>query len=56
VGGAARTGRVCRGLELDPLYIDIAIRRWQIATGDKARHADSGHVFDRVAAEIGEAA
>ena len=26
---AERTGRICRGIELDPLYVDTAIRRWQ---------------------------
>ena len=28
-----RTGRRCYGLELDPLYIDIIVRRWQAYTG-----------------------
>ena len=53
---AERTGRVCRGLELDPLYVDTAVRRWQLATGEKARHAESGQLFDGLASEIGEAA
>lgn len=53
---AERTGRVCRGLELDPLYVDTAVRRWQLATGEKARHAESGQLFDELASEIGEAA
>src|SRR5712672_2860370 len=39
---AERTGRICHGLELDPLYVDTAVRRWQIATHGKARHATSG--------------
>jgi DNA modification methylase len=30
---AERTGRVCRGLELDPLYVDTILRRWERATG-----------------------
>jgi len=30
---AERTGRICRGVELDPLYVDTAIRRWQNLTG-----------------------
>ena len=30
---AESTGRVCRGLELDPLYVDVIIRRFQAATG-----------------------
>jgi len=26
---AERTGRVCYGIEIDPGYIDTAVRRWQ---------------------------
>jgi hypothetical protein len=48
---AERTGRRCCGLELDPGYVDTAIRRWQRLTGGKARHAASGHSFDDLAAE-----
>jgi DNA modification methylase len=43
---ASRTGRHCYGLELDPLYVDTAIRRWQRLTGERGRHAASGHNFD----------
>ena len=35
-----RTGRACRGIELDPLYVDTAIRRWQRYTGREAVHAN----------------
>ena len=48
---AERTGRHCCGLELDPVYVDTAIRRWQALTGERARHAASGHNFDDLAAE-----
>jgi DNA modification methylase len=48
---AERTGRRCRGLELDPGYVDTAIRRWQAFTGDKARHAATGRDFDALAHE-----
>jgi DNA modification methylase len=48
---AQRTGRVCRGLELDPRYVDTAIRRWQAFTGDTARHAASGRSFTELEAE-----
>lgn len=48
---AERTGRKCRGLELDPLYVDVAIRRWQRLTGDAAIHAESGRRFDDLAKE-----
>jgi DNA modification methylase len=55
---AERTGRRCRALELDPGYVDTAIRRWQAFTGDKAQHIATGRDFDDLAreAEAGEAA
>jgi DNA modification methylase len=43
---AERTGRICYGIEIDPRYVDTAIRRWQTWTGQKARHAISGCLFD----------
>ena len=42
---AERTGRICYGLELDPLYVDTIIRRWQIYTGQHAIHAVTGQTF-----------
>ncbi len=48
---AERTGRRCYGLELDPAYVDTAIRRWQVLTGGTARHAVSGRSFDDLADE-----
>lgn len=53
---AERTGRICCGIELDPLYVDTAIRRWQRHTGDHALHAESGKRFDEIASEVLEAA
>ena len=35
---AERVGRVCYGIEIDPLYVDVAIRRWQNYTGEDATH------------------
>lgn len=48
---AERVGRICRAIELDPLYVDSAIRRWQRHSGDYAVHAESGRRFDDIAAE-----
>jgi DNA modification methylase len=48
---AERVGRICRAIELDPLYVDSAIRRWQRHSGDHAIHAESGRRFDDIAAE-----
>jgi len=45
---AERTGRHCCGLELDPLYVDTIIRRWQAFTGGTARHATSGKSFNEL--------
>jgi DNA modification methylase len=30
---AEKTGRRCRGVEIDPLYVDVIIRRYQAETG-----------------------
>jgi DNA modification methylase len=48
---AERTGRLCYGAELDPVFVDAAIRRWQAKTGGHARHAASGSYFDDLAGE-----
>lgn len=52
---AERTGRICHGIEIDPLYVDTAIRRWQAHTGDEARHSESGRSFDEIADEARQA-
>ncbi len=43
---AERVGRVCYGMEIDPLYVDTAIRRWQRHTGESAIRAITGERFD----------
>lgn len=43
---AERTGRKCFGLELDSLYVDTVIRRWQALSGDEAVHAVTGQRFN----------
>jgi len=43
---AERVGRACYALELDPLYIDVAIRRWQTITGEDAIDAATGRSFN----------
>ncbi|MGQ0589413.1 MAG: DNA modification methylase [Sphingosinicella sp.] len=51
---AERTGRRCFGMDLDPLYVDLAVRRWQSLTGREAIHAQTRRAFDRVASETRE--
>ena len=50
---AERAGRVARVIELDPLYVDVAIRRWEQTTGIPARHAELGLTFSETAAKRG---
>ena len=44
---AERTGRRARGIELDPIYVDVAIRRWQQYTGKTATH-QTGATFEEI--------
>jgi DNA modification methylase len=54
---AEQTGRVCYGVELDPKYVDVIIRRWQQYTGKRAVLDGDGRTFDEIAEErIGAAA
>lgn len=46
-----RTGRRCYGIEIDPLYVDTAIRRWQKYTGAFAIRASDGRAFNECVAE-----
>jgi hypothetical protein len=48
---AERIGRQARALEIDPRYVDVAIRRWQAFTGRDAVHIDSGLAFEEVASD-----
>jgi DNA modification methylase len=49
---AERTGRRCFGLELDPHYVDVIVRRWQAFTRGKAIHAQSTRPFDEIEHEV----
>jgi DNA modification methylase len=47
---AEMTGRACHAIELNPAYVDVAVRRWQDFTGQKARLDGDGRSFDEIAA------
>jgi DNA modification methylase len=47
---AENTGRICCGIELDPLYVDVIIRRYEAETGVAAILADTGEAFEKVVA------
>ena len=46
---AEKTGRIGLGIELEPKYVDVAVRRWQRLTGHHATHAETGHTLDQLA-------
>jgi DNA modification methylase len=44
---AERTGRRAAVIELDPMFVDVTVERWQRLTGGTAIHAESGQPFAR---------
>jgi len=53
---AEKSGRIGCGLELDPRYVDVAIRRWERLTGQKAVHAETRLTMDELAEARGVSA
>jgi DNA modification methylase len=48
LAAAETTGRVCYGLELDPKYVDVIVKRWQGFTGKKAALESDGRTFEEI--------
>ena len=49
---AHQLGRRCRGIEISPAYVDVAVRRWEKASGLNAHLAGSDRMtFDEIAAD-----
>ncbi len=46
---AEQTGRRCLAIELNPLYVDVAIKRWQDFTGKTAKLEATGLDFEAMA-------
>jgi DNA modification methylase len=46
---AEKTGRQARTIEIDPAYVDSAIRRWQIYTGKNAYLDGTQSTFEQIA-------
>ena len=40
-----KSGRICYGIELEPLYVDTTIRRWQEITGKSAIYQKTGKTY-----------
>jgi len=45
---AEQTGRRARGIEIDRVYADVAVRRWQTYTGKAATLAATGQTFEEI--------
>jgi len=52
---AEDVGRICIGNEIDPTYVDVAVRRWQKQTGRDAVNAATGETFAAVAERVATA-
>lgn len=50
---AERTGRRARLIEIDPLYCDVIVKRWQDFAGGTATLAQTGETFAKVKARRG---
>jgi len=48
---AEKTGRHCRAIEISPPFVDVAIKRWQAATGQEATLAGTDQTFADVERE-----
>jgi len=48
---AEKTGRICRGIELEPRFVDVSVRRWEEFTGKRAVLASTGDSFAEVSAK-----
>ncbi len=46
---AEKSKRRARAIEIDPLYVDVAVRRWQKLTGKTAVMDITGETFDEIA-------
>ena len=46
---AEMEGRNCYGIELDPKYVDVVVRRWQLFTGHAATLEATGATFEATA-------
>jgi DNA modification methylase len=47
---AQSCNRVCLGIEIDPRFVDLAVRRWQAFTGEEGMRESDGASFDSLVA------
>lgn len=49
ISAAEQTGRACHAIEISPIFVDVAVRRWQTLTGLDAVHAGTGKTWKQTA-------
>src|SRR5262249_22279644 len=49
LAAAEVSGRICLGIELDPKYVDVAVKRWQTLTNKQAILDGDGRPFEQIA-------
>jgi DNA modification methylase len=47
---AEKVGRICLGIEIDPLFVDVIVRRYEAITGKSAALVETGETFAELAA------
>ena len=47
-----KANRICRGIELEPKYIDVTIQRWQNMTNKKAINLTSNKTYEELLKEV----
>lgn len=45
------TERICYGMEIDPKYVDVAVKRWQQLSGKQAVLENDGRIFEEISAK-----
>ena len=50
---AEMTERACFGLDIDPRYVDLVVKRWEKLAGEQAKLEGAGRTFREIAQERG---
>jgi len=51
LAAAEVTGRVCLGIEIDPKYVDVVVKRWESLSNKQAKLDGDGRTFEAIAEE-----